>query len=350
MAEGMTVGEVAELVGGRVVGDRDQRVDHVDSLERAGPGALTFATGSRFSRLLSATGASAVLLEEPLLGRCPTTAVVVDNAHVAFALAAREFAPSVETPAGIHASAVVDPGARVDQTAVVGPLCVVESGALIGPGVLLGPGCHVARDARIGADSRLVSRVTVLERVRIGARCLLQPGVVVGSEGFGLALDQGRWVRVPQLGSVVIGDDVDIGANTTIDRGAIQDTVIADGVKLDNLIQIAHNVEIGEHSAIAGCAGLAGSSRVGRHCTLAGGVGLAGHLELADNVHVTGMSMVTRSIREAGVYSAGTPLDTNRNWHRNAVRFKQLDRMARRLDELEARLATVEPVERTTGQ
>jgi len=171
---------------------------------------------------------------------------------------------------------------------------------------------------------------------------VIQPGAVIGSEGFGLAKDRGRWVRVPQLGTVVIGNDVDIGANTTIDRGAIQDTVISDGVKLDNLIQIAHNVEVGEHSAIAGCAGLAGSSRVGRHCTLAGGVGLAGHLTLADNVHVTGMSMVTRSLSEPGVYSAGTPLDTNRNWHRNAVRFKQLDQMARRLAELERQVASMD--------
>ncbi|MGC9457300.1 MAG: UDP-3-O-(3-hydroxymyristoyl)glucosamine N-acyltransferase [Halothiobacillaceae bacterium] len=341
----LSVAALAGLVDGRVVGDADRQVDHVDSLDQAGSGAVTFATGRRFARALSSTRATVVLLEESLLASCPTTAIVVDNAHVAFARAARHFAPAARTAPGIHPSAVIDEDVQIDDTASVGPLCVVESGARIGPGVTLGPGCHVGSEASIGKDTRLIARVTVLERVRIGARCLVQPGAVLGSEGFGLALDGGRWVRVPQLGTVIIGDDVDIGANTTIDRGAIQDTVIADGVKLDNLIQIAHNVEIGEHSAIAGCAGLAGSSRVGRHCTLAGGVGLAGHLELADNVHVTGMSMVTRSIREPGVYSAGTPLDSNRHWHRNAVRFKQLDRMARRLDELEARLAGMDSAE-----
>jgi len=335
-------GQLAERIGGRLVGDPATRFDRVDSLANADSGALSFATSSRFAQALSKTAASVVLLTEELLPFCPSTAVVVDNPHVAFAQVAQWFLQDERPEPGVHPTAVIADDVELGEGVVVGPQCVIGEGTRLGKGVVLGPSCVLGRRVSIDADTLLVARVTILDRVRIGARCVIQPGAVIGSEGFGLAMDRGRWVRVPQLGTVVIGDDVDIGANTTIDRGAIQDTMIADGAKLDNLIQIAHNVEVGEHSAIAGCAGLAGSSRVGRHCTLAGGVGLAGHLTLADNVHVTGMSMVTRSLSEPGVYSAGTPLDTNRNWHRNAVRFKQLDQMARRLAELERQVASMD--------
>jgi len=190
----------------------------------------------------------------------------------------------------------------------------------------------------IGEGGRLVANVTLCHGSQIGKRVLIHPGVVVGADGFGFANDQGRWVKIPQLGRVVIGDDVDIGANTTIDRGAIEDTVIEDGVKLDNLVQVAHNVHIGAHSAIAGCAGIAGSAHIGKHCALGGGVGVVGHLQIADNVVVTGMSMVSHTITEAGVYSSGTPLQENAKWHRNYVRLKQLDDMARRLKRLEKQL------------
>jgi len=336
VTEGRTAGELAERLGGRLVGDPATGFDHFDSLEAAGEGALSFATSPRYGEALKGSGASVVLLSEALLAfRSSGTAIVVDNPHAAFALAVQWFLGDADPKGGIHPSAVVAEEAQVHPEASIGPQCVIGAGTWIGAGAIIGPGCVIGRQVCIGEQSELVARVTVLDDVRIGRRCVIQPGAVIGSEGFGLARDGGRWLRVPQLGTVLIGDDVDIGANTTVDRGAIEDTVIADGAKLDNLIQIAHNVEIGEHSAIAGCAGLAGSSKVGRHCSLAGGVGLAGHLQLADNVHVTGMSMVTRSITQPGIYSAGTPLDTNRNWHRNAVRFKQLDQMARRLARLE---------------
>ncbi len=333
-----SLGELAERLSARLIGEAGVRIERVASLEAAGGADLAFAMSPRYREALARSRAGAFILSEDLLASSPAPALVVANPHLAFARAAELLHPRPVTEQGIHPSAVVHPEADIAAGVYIGPLCHVDARVRLDEGVRLGPGCHIGPDVRIGAGTELVARVTVLHAVRIGARCLIHPGVVIGSDGFGLANDRGCWVRVPQLGTVLIGDDVDIGANTTIDRGALEDTVIEDGVKLDNLIQVAHNVFIGAHSAVAGCAGIAGSSRIGRHCMLAGGVGLAGHLELADGVQVTGMSMVTRSIHQKGVYSAGTPLDTNRNWQRNAARFKQLDRMARRIAELERRL------------
>ncbi len=239
---------------------------------------------------------------------------------------------------GIHPTAVISPDAQIDASAWVGPFAVIEEFALINRNVQVGAYCYIGRNSQIMEDAELHPRVTIMHDVVIGSRCRVLSGAVIGSEGFGLVHHQGAWAQVPHLGKVLVGNDVDIGANTTIDRGTLSDTCINHGVKIDNLVQIAHNVVIGEHTAIAGCAGLAGSSIVGAHCLLAGGVGLAGHLSLADGVHVTGMSMVTKSIPQAGVYSAGTPLDSNRQWRRNAARFKALDSMARRLARLERHL------------
>ena len=217
------------------------------------------------------------------------------NPQLAYARVAALFAPQIAQRQGIHPSAVVSAQAQVDATAWIGPQCVIEAGAVIAEQAFIGPACVIGAQAVIGAQSQLIARVTVCQRVQIGHRVLIHPGAVIGSDGFGLAYDQGLWVKVPQLGAVVIGDDVEIGANTTIDRGAIDDTVIGDGVKLDNQIQVAHNVRIGAHTAIAGCVGIAGSARIGRHCSIGGGVGIAGHLEIVDHVqnhrHVFGGSI-----------------------------------------------------------
>jgi UDP-3-O-[3-hydroxymyristoyl] glucosamine N-acyltransferase len=226
----------------------------------------------------------------------------------------------------------------IDPSAWIGPYVVIEDQVSIGRCVQIGSHCYIGSMSHIADDTQLFPRVTVLQNVHIGARCRILSGAVIGSDGFGLVQERGAWVHVPHMGRVVIGDDVDIGANTTVDRGTLADTVIMNGVKIDNLVQIAHNVVVGKHSAIAGCAGLAGSSVVGEHCLLAGGVGLAGHLKLADKVHITGMSMVTKSIPKSGVYSSGTPLDENMNWRRNAARFKTLDSMSRRLGSIERHL------------
>jgi UDP-3-O-[3-hydroxymyristoyl] glucosamine N-acyltransferase len=316
------------------VGDPEQEVLHVAPLEQDDPSALGFVQDEAYLGLLEGKTAGVVILPPAFAHAYAGPRLISDTPQLSFARAARLLHPR-PVRQGIHPTAWVEPGAEVDATAWIGPLTVIDGGARIGAGAQIGPQCFVGEGSSIGAGTELVARVTVLDGVTIGARCIIHPGAVIGSDGFGLAHARSHWERVPQLGGVRIGDDVDIGANTTVDRGALGDTVIADGVKIDNLVQIAHNVTIGEHTAIAGCAGLAGSSRVGRHCMLAGGVGLAGHLELADGVQVTGMSMVTRSIHQPGVYSAGTPLDTNRNWRRNAARFKHLDDLARRIEVLE---------------
>ncbi|MDQ2695806.1 MAG: UDP-3-O-(3-hydroxymyristoyl)glucosamine N-acyltransferase, partial [Pseudomonadota bacterium] len=214
---------------------------------------------------------------------------------------------------------------------------------VLGPGVFVGPVCVVGEGAVLGEATRLMANVTVCHGVRLGRRVLVHPGAVIGSDGFGLANDAGRWIKIPQLGGVVIGDDVEIGANTTIDRGALDDTVIEEGVKLDNQIQVAHNVHIGAHTAVAGCVGIAGSARIGRHCTQAGGVGVAGHLEIADHVHVTGMSMVTESITAPGVYSSGLGVEPGRVWKKIRVHLRHLDDLARRVAALEKKVRSDAP-------
>lgn len=329
---------LAEHVDGVAHGDPELVIEGVAPLYRAGVGQITFLTRSSFRKHLSQTQAAAVILRQSDVDACPTAALIVNDPYLAYARIAALFIDKKVPPQGVHASAVVASDAHVAASAWVGPNSVIESGACIAEGVFIGPGCVVGGGVEIGRDSRLVANVTLCEGVVLGQRVLLHPGAVIGADGFGFANDQGRWVHVPQLGTVRLGDDVEVGANTTIDRGALDDTVVEEGVKLDNLIQIGHNVRIGAHSAFAACAAVSGSATIGRHCTLAGGVGLVGHIELTDNVHITGMSMVTHSITEPGVYSAGVPLEPNRQWRRNFVRFKQLDDMARRLKALEKQL------------
>jgi len=332
---GLTLGQLARQLGAELRGDPELRVSGVATLQRAQAGELSFLANPRYRRHLATTRAGAVVLAQADAAACPVAALVAANPYACYARAARLLYPEPPLLPGIHPSAVVDGAARIDPTASIGPHAVIEAGADIGPRVRVGPRCVIGAGVSIGADSRLLAAVTVLAAARIGRRVILHPGVVIGSDGFGMAWDDGCWERVPQLGSVRIGDDVDIGANTTVDRGALEDTVIGQGVKIDNQVQVAHNVMIGAHTAIAGCVGISGSARIGSHCTLAGGVGVVGHLEICDNVHVTGMSMVTRSISEPGSYSAGTPLMPNAQWRRNAVTMKHLDALARRVRALE---------------
>jgi UDP-3-O-[3-hydroxymyristoyl] glucosamine N-acyltransferase len=231
----------------------------------------------------------------------------------------------------LHPSAAIDPSARIDASASVGPFVAVGARTRIGAGCVVGPGCTIGEDCDIGNGCELDARVTLVTRVRLGQRVRIHPGAVLGADGFGLAMDAGRWIKVPQLGGVRIGDDCEIGANTCIDRGALDDTVLEEDVRLDNQIQVGHNVHIGAHTAMAGCSAVAGSARIGRYCLIGGGAGVLGHLEICDRVTVTAMSLVTHSIREPGEYSSGTPLTDNRTWRKNAARFKQLDTIARRL-------------------
>jgi UDP-3-O-[3-hydroxymyristoyl] glucosamine N-acyltransferase len=329
-----TLGELAVRFGCSLKGDPDTRVSHVAALEEAGPDAVTFLANPKYRRHLSKTRAGAVIVEPRLADACPGAALIATNPYATYARIAALLHPVPAMASGVHASAAVDPSAQIDPTAAVGPRAVIEAGVVVGPRAVVGPGCVVMQGTRIGADTRLVANVTLCHHIALGERCLLHPGVVIGADGFGLAPDRGEWIKVPQIGSVQVGNDVEVGANTTIDRGAIEDTVIGDGVKLDNQIQIAHNVRIGAHTVIAGCAGIAGSATVGQRCMIGGMVGIAGHLTICDDVVVTGMSFVSGSIRKPGYYSSGLPIDETARFRKNAARFYQLDELSRQVRRL----------------
>jgi len=330
--------DLADRLGVELRGDGGQCVHQVETLDRADDVSLCFFGDHKYRAKLSATRAAAVILAEPDVPLCPVAVLVSTNPYLTYARAARLLHPEPAVTGGIHPSAVVAREAQVDPSAWIDAMVVVEAGARIGPRVFVGPGSLVGAGCRIDADSRLVARVTLCEGTRVGKRALIHPGAVIGREGFGFAKDGERWVRIPQLGGVQLGDDVEIGANTTVDRGALEDTLIADGVKLDNLIQVGHSCRIDENTAMAACTGISGSTRIGRSCTIAGAVGIAGHLTIGDYVHLTGMTMVTRSVTEPGRYSSGIPAMPNARWRRNAVRFRYLDEIARRLEGLEAEL------------
>jgi UDP-3-O-[3-hydroxymyristoyl] glucosamine N-acyltransferase len=331
----LTLAQLAEQLDVELQGNGDVRISAVAPLQEGRSGALSFLANPRYRRYLKTTQAAAVVLSVQDAADSPVPVLVSDNPYACYARAVRLLYPQQTERMGIHPAAVVDPKAHVDPAAWIDAGSVIAADVQIGPSVQVGPGCVIGQGVIIGEGSQLVARVTVLAATRIGKRVILHPGVVVGSDGFGMAQSDDHWEKVPQLGSVCIGDDVDIGSNTTIDRGALLDTVIETGVKIDNQVQVGHNVFIGAHTAIAGCVGISGSTRIGRHCTLAGGVGLVGHVEITDNVHITAMSMVTHSIAEPGTYSAGTPLTKNALWRRNAVRIKQLDTLVRRVSVIE---------------
>jgi UDP-3-O-[3-hydroxymyristoyl] glucosamine N-acyltransferase len=330
--------ELATQIGAKLEGslEKNLQIVGITTLKRAGTQEVSFFTNDRRYRDdLANTHAAAVILASKNRRFCKVPMLVMDNPYLGYARAATLFNPPVRQPPCIHPTAWVSPDALLESTVLVGPQAVIEAGAKIGREVSIGPGCVIDRGVEIGDHCRLVANVTLCAGTRLGQAVIIHPGAVIGSDGFGNANDAGKWVKVPQLGGVLIGDDVEIGANTTIDKGALDDTVIGNGVRLDNQIQIAHNVQIGEYTAIAGCVGIAGSTSIGRYCMIGGGVGIAGHLELVDNVQITGGSIVLQSIREPGIYSSGTAIEPNRHWHRNYHRFKQLDDMARRLQTLE---------------
>jgi UDP-3-O-[3-hydroxymyristoyl] glucosamine N-acyltransferase len=319
-----SLGELAVRFGLTLRGEPDLLIGSVATLSHAHKGALSFLANSRYRKQLDSTLASAVLLTAQDESLCPVAALISPNPYLAYARIAALIHPQVAAPPGIHPTAVVASGARVAPSASIGPLTVIEHGAEIGERVFIGPGCIVQSGARIGADTALLSRVSVYAGATLGQRCILHAGAVVGADGFGFAQDDGAWVKVPQVGSVRIGDDVEIGANTTIDRGAIDDTVLENGVKLDNQIQVGHNVLIGAHTAIAACTGISGSTIIGQRCMIGGMVGFAGHLTIADDVIVTGCSLVSASIKQAGSYSSGMPTVESRLWRRMVAHLRRL--------------------------
>ena len=307
----------------------DRPVHGVGTLAGASPALLSFLANPRYRAQLAETAAGVVVLREEDADARNGTVLVARDPYTTFAKIAALFERKPAREAGIHPTAAIDPTATVDASAHIGPHVSIGANSKIGAGAMIGPGCVIGDDCEVGDACELVARVTLVTRVRLGKRVLIHPGAVLGADGFGIAMDHGRWIKVPQLGGVVIGDDCEIGANTTIDRGALGDTVLEEDVRLDNQIQVGHNVRIGAHTAMAGCSAVAGSATIGRHCLVGGGAGILGHLEVCDRVVITAMSLVTHSIREAGEYSSGTPLMENRSWRKSAARFKQLDRIAR---------------------
>lgn len=329
------LGDIAALLGLQLQGDAGTNITGIGSLAHAAPGQLTFCTNNRYLAELRATRAAAVIVRPDEAGHCPTACLLADNPYLAYARASRLFASGPQVSAGIHPAAQVDPSAQlaegvsVGPGACIGPDCEIGTGTRIGPGVVIGDGCRIGRDCVLQANVTLYHRVTLGDRVRIHAAS------VVGADGFGYARGPEGHEKIEQLGGVRIGNDVEIGASTTIDRGALDDTVIGNGVKIDNLVQIAHNVVVGDHTIICGCSGLAGSCVIGKNCIIAGGVGVANHVSICDGVTVTAMSVVTQSITEAGSWSTGTGLEKTASWKKNIVRFRQLDELFKRLVKLE---------------
>jgi UDP-3-O-[3-hydroxymyristoyl] glucosamine N-acyltransferase len=329
-----TLGELAVRFGCTLQGDPDVRIAHVATLERADPQALSFLANPRYRRYLSQTKAGAVVLDAQFAAECPVPALIAKNPYATYARIAALLHPAPSVIPGRHPTAVIDSSAVIDPSAAIGPLAVIGARARIGARCTIGPGCVLLDDVTTGADTRLVASVTLCSSVAIGERCTLHPGVTIGADGFGFAPDADGLVKVPQIGGVRIGNDVEIGANTTIDRGTIEDTVIEDGVKLDNQIQIGHNVRVGAHTVIAGCTGISGSTTIGARCMLGGMVGVAGHLSICDDVVVTGRSFVNSNIRKPGYYSGGITVDETTRFRKNAARFHRLDELARQVRRL----------------
>lgn len=332
---GMTLEELGKQLDLPVFGDAWMEITHVAPLDKAGHGALAFLSSRHYRRHLGTTGASVVILTAEDLPLCRTSAIVSPNPALTYSRALRLLLPAGSWVPGIHPTAVISPSARIDATARVGSHVVIDEDVEVGPGCDVGPTSYLARGVRLGARTRLVARVFIGHDVVVGSECLIQSGATIGGDGFGFANDHGTWERIPQLGTVRIGDRVEIGSNTCIDRGALEDTVIEEGVKLDNLIQIGHNVRIGAHTIIAGNTGIAGSTKIGKYCQIGGMVGIVGHLEITDRVMITGRSMIAQSIHTPGVYSGGLPSDQAARWRRNTARFRQLDEIANRLHALE---------------
>jgi UDP-3-O-[3-hydroxymyristoyl] glucosamine N-acyltransferase len=328
----VTLGEIAVRFGCELRGDPHCEVDSVATLTDAHPRAVTFLAESRHRAVLAQTRAAAVVLAARFAAECPVAALITSNPRATYARVASLLYPAPPVVPGVHPSAIVAADALIDATAHVGALAVIGARSRIGAGAMIGPHCVLGADVTVAAQARLISRVTLCDGVVVGERSILHPGAVAGSDGFGFAPDGAAWLKIPQVGSVRIGADVEIGANTTIDRGAIGDTVLADGVKLDNQIQIGHNVRVGAHTAIAGCTGISGSTVIGERCQIGGACAIGGHLLITDDVHITGFSMISHSIPKPGVYSSGIPFEEARTWRRLVARFKRLGQNDREPD------------------
>jgi len=338
----LRLSEIVARLGGELLGDGDTVIERIGPLDAATPRTISFLSNPRYRSQLAETAAGCVIVAPTVRAEAAErpAAIITPDPYLYFARLTQWWAQMTRAApvAGIHPSAVIDPSAQVDASSSIGPLVVIDAGARIGAGAVLGAHTHIGAGASVGEGSRLAARVTLGAGCELGARCIVHSGVVIGADGFGFAPHEGRWEKIEQLGGVRIGDDVEIGANTCIDRGALDDTVIEQGVKLDNLIQVGHNVRIGAHTAIAGCVAIAGSARIGAHCTIGGASGIVGHIEIVDHVHVSAFTLVSRSIRQPGHYSGSFPFDDNASWEKNAATLRNLHALRERLKALEKKL------------
>lgn len=335
MKRSYTLRELASHLDAELVGDPQYEIRALATLQQGTPDSLGFIASPAYKKYLAGTRLGAVLIHPDLQGEFAGNKLITPKPYIAYARASALFS-MVRTPAvGIHSSAVVGADCTLGEGVSIGANAVIGDGVTLAEGVIIGPGSYVGEDTSIGKYTRLAANVSIYHGVSIGEHCLFHSGCVIGADGFGFAPEAGGWLKIHQLGGVVIGNNVEVGACTCIDRGALDDTVIADGVIIDNQVQIAHNVRIGKNTAIAGHSAVAGSTTIGANCTISGAVAIVGHITLADKVHVTARTLVSASITEAGSYSSGTPLDSTKEWRRNAARFRQLDSLATRLIKLE---------------
>lgn len=335
MSQGINVAELAALLSVELRGSGDGQITGASTLEKATGSELSFLANPAYKPQLASTQAGAVILSPEDAPACDGPALISKNPYATWAKALALLHPAPTGKVGVARTAIIDPTASIDPSACVGDYCVVGPEVVIGPGAQIGAHCIIERGARLGANTRLVANVYIADRCTLGDRVLVHPGVVIGADGFGIAMDQGRWQKVPQIGRVVIGDDCEIGANTTIDRGALGDTVLAEDVRIDNQVQIAHNVQIGAHTAIAGCVGIAGSTSIGAYCMIAGASGIGGHIKITDRVIITAMSTVISSIDTPGTYGSGIPALPHQRWKRILVRLGKLDEWIGRIRKLE---------------
>ena len=341
-ADPLSLAGIVSRLGGRVSGDDATVVCQVGSLENAGGGEIAFFSNPRYLAKLKETAAGAVVVSPDAESLTTLPRIVTDNPYAYFARLSRLLNPEPEVVPGRHASASIDPTACIAPSAQIGPGAAIGANATIGARTVVGAGACVGDGVRIGEDCRVYPRVVIYPGCVIGFRVILHSGVVIGADGFGIAREQGRWLKIPQIGAVILGDDVEIGANTTIDRGAIDDTVIEEGVKLDNQIQIGHNCRVGAHTAMAGCVAVAGSAKIGRACTFGAGAIVLGHLSIVDEVHVSAATVISRSIHKPGTYTGMFPFDDNASWAKNTALVRHLSKLADRVKALEKRLSDKE--------
>lgn len=336
-----TLGKIAKHINAEFNGDVNRVISGVATLQSANEKQISFLNNSKYERFLAETKAAAVILSKENAVQYNKNSLIVDNPHFAFAQAATLFMKLPELPCGIHSTAIIGKNCNIDPSARIGANVVIDDNVTIGANTQINAGCIIGNNCEIGANCHLWSKVILYYKTKLGNNINIHSGAILGADGFGWAQHEGRWHKVPQLGRVIIEDDVDIGANATIDRGTLDNTIVETGVKLDNMTQIAHNVKVGAHTLIAGFSGIAGSTVIGKHCIIGGNVSIAGHLNITDYVILTGTSAVSRSIKEPGVYSSGVGLMKNREWRKNAVRFYYLDKMARRLHKVEKKLEVI---------